>query len=119
MRGFTHGGDDYVTKPFSLEELVARVRGVLRRSRPSDARPAGFADLELDEDRRGLARRRPIDLTPTEFRLLRYLLLNPRPGPVEVSDPGSRLALRLRRRRQRRRDLHQLPAQKIDTASRS
>jgi two-component system OmpR family response regulator len=75
------GGDDYVTKPFSLEELVARVRTILRRS--GLAEDAGsklvFADLELDEDAHEVTRGgRPIELTATEFRLLRYLMLNPR-----------------------------------------
>jgi two-component system OmpR family response regulator len=81
VHGLTVGGDDYVTKPFSLEELVARIRTVLRRSgQAHDESPRlVFADLELDEDTREVARGgRPIELTATEFRLLRYLMLNPR-----------------------------------------
>jgi len=81
VHGLTVGGDDYVTKPFSLEELVARIRTVLRRSGQSepDTSKLIFADLELDEDTREVARGgRPIELTATEFRLLRYLMLNPR-----------------------------------------
>jgi len=81
VKGLTVGGDDYVTKPFSLEELVARVRTILRRSglRGEDSSTLVFADLELDEDTHEVARGdRPIDLTATEFRLLRYLMLNPR-----------------------------------------
>ena len=82
VRGLTMGADDYVTKPFSLEELVARVRTVLRRA----GGPAGagesvlrFADLELDEDSHEVRRANTlIDLTPTEFTLLRYLLMNAR-----------------------------------------
>ncbi|GAA0595058.1 response regulator transcription factor [Actinomadura livida] len=72
-------GDDRVPKPFSLDELAARVRAVLRRTRPGARERARltFADLELDEDayevRRGGV---PIDLAPTEFTLLRYLLSN-------------------------------------------
>jgi two-component system OmpR family response regulator len=81
IRGLTTGGDDYVTKPFSLEELVARVRTVLRRSgiaEPESSRLV-FDDLELDDDTREVTRAgRPIDLTATEYRLLRYLMLNPR-----------------------------------------
>jgi two-component system OmpR family response regulator len=81
VRGLSTGGDDYVTKPFSLEELVARVRTVLRRSgaaEPDSGRLA-FADLELDEDTREVFRAgEPIELTATEYRLLRYLMLNPR-----------------------------------------
>jgi two-component system OmpR family response regulator len=81
VRGLTSGGDDYVTKPFSLEELIARLRNILRRSgafeQPSSR--LAFADLELDEDSREVSRNgRPIELTATEYRLLRYLLLNPR-----------------------------------------
>jgi two-component system OmpR family response regulator len=74
-------GDDYVTKPFSLAELVARVRTVLRRAYGEDAdgNVLRFADLELDEETRevwrGGAR---VELTPTEFNLLRFLMLNPR-----------------------------------------
>jgi two-component system, OmpR family, response regulator len=81
VRGLTLGGDDYVTKPFSLEELVARIRTILRRSglTAEESSTLSFADLELDEDTREVARGgRPIELTATEFRLLRYLMLNPR-----------------------------------------
>ncbi|MGH2851152.1 MAG: response regulator transcription factor, partial [Solirubrobacteraceae bacterium] len=81
VHGLTIGGDDYVTKPFSREELVARIRPILRRSglREEESSTLSFADLELDEDTHEVARgRRPIELTATEFRLLRYLLLNPR-----------------------------------------
>jgi two-component system OmpR family response regulator len=81
VRGLTSGGDDYVTKPFSLEELVARIRTILRRSgmADTDSSRLTFADLELDEDTHEVSRAgRAIDLTATEYRLLRYLLLNPR-----------------------------------------
>ena len=81
VRGLTMGGDDYVTKPFSLEELVARVRTILRRSglaKPDSGRLT-FEDLELDEETMEVSRAgRPVDLTATEYRLLRYLMLNPR-----------------------------------------
>jgi two-component system OmpR family response regulator len=78
LRGFTLGGDDYMTKPFSVEELIVRVRAVLRRVH-GDGRSGRLelGDLELDEEshevRRGAV---TIDLTPTEFKLLHYLLLN-------------------------------------------
>ena len=81
VHGLTVGGDDYVTKPFSLEELIARVRTILRRSglREEASSTLVFADLELDEDTHEVARGgKPIELTATEFRLLRYLMLNPR-----------------------------------------
>ncbi|MBK7722413.1 MAG: response regulator transcription factor [Austwickia sp.] len=80
VKGLTVGGDDYVTKPFSLEEVVARIRAVLRRTRGdvSDDAVLRFHDLELNEDSHEVRRgRRVIDVSPTEFKLLRYLLLNP------------------------------------------
>lgn len=80
VRGLTLGGDDYVTKPFSLDEVVARVRAVLRRAgHEAESSQLAFADLTLDDDahevRRGDTR---IDLTVTEYKLLRFLLTNPR-----------------------------------------
>src|ERR671936_2319007 len=81
VRGLTVGGDDYVTKPFSLEELVARIRAVLRRSTGAQAGSARlrFADLEMDEDSHEVRRGdRVMELRPTEYKLLRFLLLNPR-----------------------------------------
>jgi two-component system OmpR family response regulator len=81
LRGLTTGGDDYVTKPFSLEELLARVRNVLRRSGRAepDSSRLTFEDLELDEDTREVSRAGElVELTATEYRLLRYLMLNPR-----------------------------------------
>jgi two-component system OmpR family response regulator len=81
VRGLSLGGDDYVTKPFSLEELVARIRSILRRAGVAEAESSTlvFEDLELDDDAHEVRRGgRGIDLTATEFRLLRYLMLNPR-----------------------------------------
>jgi two-component system OmpR family response regulator len=78
VRGLTMGGDDYVTKPFSLEELVARIRALLRRSgvEAADGRLV-FADLELDDETYEVRRAgEPVELTVTEFRLLRYLMQN-------------------------------------------
>ena len=78
VNGFDLGADDYVTKPFSLNELLGRIRAVLRRTRPGD--PGSrlcVADLELDEDAHEVKRAGAvIGLTPTEYRLLRFLMLN-------------------------------------------
>jgi two-component system OmpR family response regulator len=80
VRGLTLGGDDYLTKPFSIEELVARVRAILRRTSPDDhGTRIAYADLELDEETRDVRRAgKRVDLSPTEYKLLRYLLLNAR-----------------------------------------
>jgi two-component system, OmpR family, response regulator len=81
VRGLTMGGDDYVTKPFSLEELVARIRAILRRAGLENGHSSNltFDDLELDDDTREVTRGgQHIDLTDTEYRLLRYLMSNPR-----------------------------------------
>jgi two-component system OmpR family response regulator len=81
LRGLTMGGDDYVTKPFSLEELVARIRNLLRRTglAAPETSTLAFEDLMLDEDTREVSRAgEAVELTATEYRLLRYLMLNPR-----------------------------------------
>ncbi|MCX4744108.1 response regulator transcription factor [Kitasatospora sp. NBC_01287] len=82
IAGLTAGGDDYVTKPFSLEEVVARLRGLLRRSGAAALRTESLivvGDLTLDEDSHEVTRAgRQIELTATEFELLRYLMRNPR-----------------------------------------
>ena len=81
IAGLTIGGDDYVTKPFSLDELVARLRALLRRIGATEAEvddeKVRFADLELDEATHEVRRAgNLIDLSPTEFTLLRYLMIN-------------------------------------------
>jgi two-component system OmpR family response regulator len=80
VQGLTIGGDDYVTKPFSLEEVVARIRAVLRRTQ-GPAAPSSrlsYADLVLDDDTHEVWKGgREVELSPTEFNLLRYLLQNP------------------------------------------
>ncbi|SDG75411.1 response regulator transcription factor [Streptomyces griseoaurantiacus] len=83
ITGITAGGDDYVTKPFSLGELVARLRGLLRRAGMTRERAADsllvVGDLELDEDAHEVTRGGdPVDLSPTEFQLLRCLMRHPR-----------------------------------------
>ncbi|MGH9021982.1 MAG: response regulator transcription factor [Acidimicrobiia bacterium] len=78
VRGLTVGGDDYVAKPFRLEEIMARVSAILRRSGlPTRAARLEFDDLEMDEDAH-LVRRagEVVDLSPTEYKLLRFLLRN-------------------------------------------
>jgi two-component system, OmpR family, response regulator len=80
VTGFVRGGDDYVTKPFSLQELTLRIGALLRRTRPTEPASARlrYHDLELDEERYQVWRAgAEVRLSPTEFRLLRYLLLNP------------------------------------------
>ena len=78
LRGFTLGGDDYMTKPFSVEELIVRVRAILRRVHGDGySSRLSVADLELDEDSHEVYRGSvPVELTPTEFKLLHYLMLN-------------------------------------------
>lgn len=81
VQGLTIGGDDYMTKPFSLEELVARLRALLRRigavPQNVDDEKIRFADLELDEATHEVRRAgKLLELSPTEFTLLRYLLIN-------------------------------------------
>ncbi|MGB9112535.1 MAG: response regulator transcription factor [Acidimicrobiales bacterium] len=80
VAGLSIGGDDYVTKPFSLIEIVARAKAILRRHKPGDTNPMlRFSDLEMDEESHEVWRgRKPVHLTATEFNLLRLFLLNPR-----------------------------------------
>jgi two-component system, OmpR family, response regulator len=82
ISGLSAGADDYVTKPFSLEEVVLRIRAILRRTQPGleESGESGvlrYADLEMNEDAHEVRRSgRLIDLSPTEFNLLKYLLIN-------------------------------------------
>jgi two-component system OmpR family response regulator len=82
IAGLTAGGDDYVTKPFSLEELVLRLRAILRRTRgarngEAEGATMTYADLELDEEAHEVRRAgQLVQLSPTEFNLLRYLMIN-------------------------------------------
>jgi len=81
VAGLTVGGDDYVTKPFALAEVIARTRAILRRAagEPEEKGILRFADLELNENTHEVRRAdQPIQLTATEFNLLRYFMLNPR-----------------------------------------
>jgi two-component system OmpR family response regulator len=82
IAGLTLGGDDYITKPFSLEEVVARIRAVLRRAHGSDACKSApvlrYGDIALDDESHEVLKAgQPVDLSPTEYKLLRYFLQNP------------------------------------------
>src|SRR5690606_41834066 len=84
-------GDDYVTKPFSLEEVQARIRAVLRRTQGEGvpARRLKVADLELDEETREVWRAgRQVRLPPTEYKLLQHFMANARPGGAEARSRG-------------------------------
>ncbi|MDQ3758061.1 MAG: response regulator transcription factor [Actinomycetota bacterium] len=78
VRGLTLGGDDYVTKPFSLEEVVARIRVILRRQGVGSTNSKlALADLEMDDDAHVVRRAgQAVELSPTEYKLLRFLLVN-------------------------------------------
>jgi two-component system, OmpR family, response regulator len=81
ITGLTLGADDYITKPFSLEEVIARLRAILRRTGTGAHKPhlarLVFADIELDEDTREVSRAGvPVSLSPREFALLRYFVIN-------------------------------------------
>ena len=79
MRGLATGADDYIVKPFSVPELLARVKGLLRRASPERlATVLTYGDIELDREKRRVARSgRQIDLGPTEYRLLEFFLEHP------------------------------------------
>ncbi len=78
VAGFAVGADDYVIKPFSLDELLGRIRAVLKRTRPdAPGSRLRIADLQLDEDAHEVSRAGAVvELTPTEYRLLRFLMVN-------------------------------------------
>lgn len=77
VEGLNTGADDYLTKPFAFEELLARIRAVTRRNKAGEANAIRIADLEIDLDRHVVSRKgQVIELTPKEFSLLEYLVLN-------------------------------------------
>jgi two-component system OmpR family response regulator len=79
IQGLTVGGDDYVTKPFSLEEIVARIRAILRRTQaPQEEAMIVAGEITMDQDTHEVkVGEHTLDLSPTEFKLLRYMMLNP------------------------------------------
>jgi two-component system OmpR family response regulator len=79
IEGLNSGGDDYVTKPFSLDEIVARIKAILRRTMHTEEEAViRVGDLTMDQDTHEVfINDEPVDLSPTEFKLLRYLMLNP------------------------------------------
>lgn len=79
VRGLATGADDYIVKPFSVPELLARVRGLLRRASPERlANTLNFGDIEMDRDKRRVVRGgKPIELGPTEYRLLEFFMEHP------------------------------------------
>ena len=113
VEGLRLGSDDYVTKPFSIEELIERVKAVLRRSSgvgPGEHR-LSYADLELDEDTRDVWRAgKLIELTADRVQAPALPAGQRPPGAHPRPDPRARVGLHVRRQRQRARDLHQLPA---------
>ena len=114
IMGLTVGGDDYVTKPFSLEEVVARIRAILRRTREQveDDPIIRVADLEINEDSHDVTRAgQPV--RPEPYRIQAAALPDGQRGPSTVQGTDSRpcLAIRLGRRRSHRRIVHLLPAQ--------
>ena len=115
IAGLTAGGDDYVTKPFSIEELVLRLRALLRRSHlalTTDSSTIVVGDLVLDEDSREV--RRGDDLISADRHRVRTAALpdaESEAGDVQGADPGPGLELRFRRSGEHRRALHFLPAE--------
>ena len=121
IAGLTAGGDDYVTKPFSLEEVIARLRALLRRSgatEPKSDSTLTVGDLTLDEDSHEVRRAgEEIHLTATEFELLRYLMRNPKRvlSKAQILDRVWNYDFG----GQRRRAIHLLPAQEDRQGTRS
>ena len=111
VAGLDAGADDYLVKPFALDELLARLRALLRRAGDAGRRVLRFADLVLDPAAREVRRgERPIELTRTEFVAARAAPATPAPGAHALADLRARLGLRLRADVERPRRLRRLPA---------
>ena len=100
VKGLHLGADDYITKPFSLEELLARIEAILRRVAPVIVGHARSTvdDLTIDQDGRAVRRAgQRIEMSRTEFNVLEFLMMNAGTRRVEAADPRVRVAVRLRR----------------------
>ena len=119
VRGLATGADDYIVKPFSVPELLARVRALLRRANPDRvASVLSIGDIELDREKKRVSRNgRPIDLGPTEYRLLEFLMERPGPGVLARATARRRLGQRHLYRRAHRRRACRPPAQGASTAA--
>ena len=113
VRGLATGADDYIVKPFSVPELIARVRALLRRALPERvADVLSFGDLEVDREKKRVSRSgRAIDLGPTEYRLLEFLMERPGPRVLARATARRRLGQRHLHRRAHRRRPCRPPAQ--------
>ena len=120
IEGLNAGGDDYVTKPFSLDEIVARAQAILRRTMQADEESIIRAgELSMDQDTHDVhVGKESIELSPTEFKLLRYLMLNPNRVLSKAQNPRPRLGVRLQRRCRHRGELHLLPPSQDRSAHR-
>jgi two-component system phosphate regulon response regulator PhoB len=100
IRGLATGADDYIVKPFSVPELLARIRALLRRASPERvAMVLNIGDLELDREKKRVSRSaRPVDLGPTEFRLLEFLMERPGRTSISTSAPSTSMSAACARR---------------------
>ena len=112
ITGLTVGGDDYVTKPFSLDEIVARIKAILRRTMHDEEDAVIRAgELTMDQDTHEVTvGDASVELSPHRVQAAALPHAQPQPGAVEGADPRPRVGVRLQRRRGHRRELHLVPA---------